>query len=168
MNSITVGEASTPLGTFHMAVGSNEVLRITLPSDGRPHMDDWLQRHFPGVPVAQGDHPLLDKTAAQLGQWASGERQTFDLPLRFVGTDFQVAVWKALADIPYGEVRSYGQIAQAVGRPGAARAVGQANNRNHLAPVIPCHRVVASGGKLGGYGGGLDLKERMLDLERGA
>ncbi len=168
MKSITIGAAATRLGAFHIAIGDDEVLRITLPSDGRPHMDDWLERHFPGVPVAEGQHALIEKTAQQLSQWADGQRQSFDLPLRFVGTPFQVAVWKALANIPYGQVRSYGEIAQAVGKPGAARAVGQANNRNHLAPVIPCHRVVAAGGALGGYGGGADLKERMLDLEKQA
>ncbi len=166
MSPIRLGVAHTPLGRFHIAVAEDAVLRITLPSDGRSHMTDWLERNFPGMPVVEEAHPLIQAAAEQLDEWARGSRRTFDLPLQLVGTEFQKAVWNALSEIPYGEVRSYGQIAQSVGKPGAARAVGQANNRNHLAPVIPCHRVVASGGALGGYGGGIELKQRMLELER--
>jgi methylated-DNA-[protein]-cysteine S-methyltransferase len=113
---------------------------------------------------------LLDPSAnarivAQIEEYFSGERRVFDLPVSLDGTPFQMAVWKALARIPYGETRSYGQIAEAVGRPGAARAVGMANHANPIPIVIPCHRVIGHDGSLTGYGGGLDIKARLLSME---
>ena len=101
----------------------------------------------------------------ELGQYFAGERRAFDFPLDLRGTDFQIACWRALLAIPYGETRTYGDIARAVGRPQGFRAVGMANNRNPLAIVVPCHRVIASDGTLCGYGGGLDIKRRLLELE---
>ena len=94
-----------------------------------------------------------------------GERRSFDLPLAPAGTPFQRAVWAELRRIPYGETRSYAQIAAGIGKPGAARAVGQANHRNPLPVFIPCHRVIGASGKLSGYGGGLELKQKLLELE---
>ena len=121
------------------------------------------------VEKAETDHtpaPLSDRAAAQLEEYFLGERQEFDLPLSPVGTPFQMAVWEALKTIPYGETRSYGQIAAAVGNPKGSRAVGMACNRNPIWIVIPCHRVVGSTGKLTGYEGGLDMKRTLLDLEK--
>ncbi len=109
---------------------------------------------------------LLKKAALQLDEYFSGNRKFFDLPLAPCGTDFQQNVWRALQDIPYGQTRSYGQIAEAAGNEKAARAVGMANNRNPIAIIIPCHRVIGSDGKLVGYGGGLDKKAYLLDLEK--
>jgi methylated-DNA-[protein]-cysteine S-methyltransferase len=100
-----------------------------------------------------------------LKEYFAGERETFDLDLAPVGTPFQMQVWKALRDIPYGETRSYGDIAAAVGKPAGAKAVGQANGRNPIAIVVPCHRVVEADGSLGGYGGGGAAKTWLLDLE---
>ncbi|MBQ2062086.1 MAG: methylated-DNA--[Oscillospiraceae bacterium] len=122
---------------------------------------DWVDA--PAHPHAPA--PLSDEAARQVRQYLAGERRVFDLPLAPAGTDFQRAVWRALADIPYGETRTYGQIAASVGRPGAARAVGAAAGRNPIAPVIPCHRCVGKGGALTGYAGGLWRKERLLALE---
>lgn len=110
--------------------------------------------------------PLIREAARQLQEYMAGARTDFELPLAIAGTDFQCGVWQALREIPYGETRSYGQIAAAIGQPRASRAVGQANNRNPLPIVIPCHRVIGSGGRLTGYGGGLELKEYLLLLER--
>jgi methylated-DNA-[protein]-cysteine S-methyltransferase len=107
----------------------------------------------------------LRSAAAQLEEYFSGVRRSFALPLAPAGTVFQVSVWKALEEIPYGETITYGELAGRVGRPGAFRAVGQANGANPLPIVYPCHRVVAAGGHLGGYGGGLDAKRRLLALE---
>jgi methylated-DNA-[protein]-cysteine S-methyltransferase len=107
-------------------------------------------------------------TIDQLDEYFAGRRDTFDLPLETNGTEFQRAVWNALEQIPYGETRSYGQIAAQVGRPKAARAVGMANNRNPIAVIVPCHRVVGSGGALVGYAGGLERKVWLLDHEREA
>jgi methylated-DNA-[protein]-cysteine S-methyltransferase len=109
--------------------------------------------------------PPLPALRAQLAEYAGGERRRFALPLAPRGTDFERRVWQALTEIPYGETRSYAEIAAAVGSPAACRAVGRANGRNPIAIVIPCHRVIGSDGSLTGYGGGLDLKRFLLDLE---
>jgi methylated-DNA-[protein]-cysteine S-methyltransferase len=102
----------------------------------------------------------------QLTEYLKGERKTFDLPLNLKGTDFQKQVWMALCDIPYGETRSYKQIAESIGNPKAVRAVGMANNRNPLLIVVPCHRVIGANGKLVGYGAGIEKKEFLLRLEK--
>jgi len=101
----------------------------------------------------------------ELEQYFSGKRRKFDFPLDLRGTDFQLTCWRALLAIPYGETRSYVDIARAVGKPNAFRAVGMANNRNPIAIVVPCHRVIASDGGLCGYGGGLDVKRKLLEME---
>ena len=108
---------------------------------------------------------FIKKAAGQLGDYFAGKRKEFDLPLSFTGTDFQKKVWDALMTIPYGETRSYGQIAARTGNPKAARAVGMANNRNPISIICPCHRVIGSSGHLTGYGGGLDKKAFLLTLE---
>ena len=109
---------------------------------------------------------LLKKASKQLTEYFEGKRREFELPLEPIGTDFQLKVWKALQEIPYGETRSYKQIAERVGNDKASRAVGLANNRNPISIFIPCHRVIGSNGKLVGYGGGLDIKEKLLNLEK--
>jgi len=110
---------------------------------------------------------LTDITAMQLEEYFAGKRQKFDVPLNPQGTEFQCMVWKALLEIPYGKTRSYKQIAQAIGKPKACRAVGLANNKNPIWIIIPCHRVIGSDGTLTGYGGGLRMKQKLLDLEKG-
>jgi methylated-DNA-[protein]-cysteine S-methyltransferase len=111
--------------------------------------------------------PLIKKAAAQIDEYLAGKRKEFSLPLALHGTEFQKAVWQALQGIPYGETRSYKEIAAAVGRPKAVRAVGMANNRNPIVIIVPCHRVIGHDGSLTGYGGGLPLKQRLLELEQG-
>ena len=101
----------------------------------------------------------------ELEEYFAGKRREFTFPLDLRGTDFQLACWRALLAIPYGETRSYADIARAVGKPNAFRAVGMANNRNPIAIVVPCHRVIASDGTLCGYGGGLEVKRKLLELE---
>jgi methylated-DNA-[protein]-cysteine S-methyltransferase len=110
---------------------------------------------------------LIRRAFDQIEEYLAGGRTSFDLPLRAEGTPFMLRVWEELCGIPYGETRSYKDIAAAVGRPGAARAVGMANNRNPIALIIPCHRVIGADGSLTGYAGGLDLKRRLLELEAG-
>lgn len=110
--------------------------------------------------------PLLKEAALQLKEYFSGERKVFDLLLAPTGTAFQQKVWQALQGIPYGQTRSYAQIARIAGNEKAARAVGMANNKNPISIIIPCHRVIGSDGKLVGYGGGLDKKAYLLKLER--
>ncbi len=118
-------------------------------------------------PMAEApDHPVLLETEAQLKAYFAGERDRFDLPLDFVGTAFQKKVWAALLTIPYGETRTYSQIAQQIGHPTAVRAVGAANGKNPISIVAPCHRVIGSNGKLTGFAGGLEAKACLLTIER--
>lgn len=125
-----------------------------------------LRRCF-GLPVVPGRNAHLRQLAAELREYFAGHRRSFDVPLICRGTPFQEAVWAALQEIPYGQTICYEELASRVGRPAAQRAVGLANGRNRIAIVIPCHRVVNKGGRLGGYGGGLWRKEFLLALERG-
>src|ERR1700739_4680669 len=120
----------------------------------------------PALGIRNDSHPMLLETRRQLRQYLDGSRRQFTLPLDPVGSNFQQRVWRALLEIPYGETRSYQELAKALGNPKAVRAVGAANGANPLPIVIPCHRVSGSNGKLVGYGGGLLLKKRLLDLER--
>ena len=110
--------------------------------------------------------PVLAPYVGELSEYFDGDRRAFSMPLDLRGTPFQLACWHALLAIPYGETRTYADIARAIGHPHAFRAVGMANNRNPIAIVVPCHRVIATGGSLCGYGGGLGLKRKLLDLEQ--
>ncbi|QSG84028.1 methylated-DNA--[protein]-cysteine S-methyltransferase [Acinetobacter indicus] len=116
--------------------------------------------------VEQLDHPILLDAQQQLNEYFQGQRQTFELPLDFEGTEFQKKVWQALLNIPFGETRSYRQIAEQVGSPKAVRAVGAANGQNPISIIAPCHRVIGSSSKLVGFAGGLDNKEILLKLEQ--
>ena len=109
---------------------------------------------------------VLEKTSQQLGEYFAGTRTAFDLPLAPSGTPFQVTTWLALREIPYAETINYGQLALRIGNPKASRAVGLANGRNPISIIVPCHRVIGANGSLTGYGGGLDRKRTLLDLER--
>ena len=105
--------------------------------------------------------------AQQIGEFFAGKRQVFDFPLAPEGTEFQKRVWAELLKIPFGETTSYGELARRIGKPSASRAVGSANGKNPISLIVPCHRVIGANGKLTGYGGGLDLKEKLLNWERG-
>ena len=151
----------TPIGALRIVASDQGVREILLPLPGKtaPSAKD------------QSDHPVLTRTAAQLDEYFRGERRDFDVPLDIEGTPFQRQVWDALVTIPYGVTESYAELAERVGRPGAARAVGGANGRNPVPIVVPCHRVINASGTLGGYGGpgdeGLAMKRALLDLEAG-
>lgn len=118
-------------------------------------------------PAWREDATPLAETMRQLRAYFAGELQEFDLPLAPQGTEFQLKVWKRLCEIPYGATISYGELARRIGNPNASRAVGLANGSNPIPIIIPCHRVIGSNGKLTGYGGGLPIKEKLLELERG-
>ena len=120
---------------------------------------------LPSDMLDSSDHPVLTKAAAQLAEYFCGDRTSFDVPLDLRGTEFQVAAWRALGDIPYGSTRSYGEQAALIGRPKAVRAIGQANGRNPVPIVLPCHRVIGANGSLVGFGGGLDTKTLLLQHE---
>lgn len=120
---------------------------------------------LPSDSILEETH-ILQKAASQLYEYLDGKRRIFDLPLAPTGTLFQIKVWNALQAIPFGETRSYKQIAEAIGNPKASRAVGMANNKNPIAIFIPCHRVIGSNGTLVGYAGGLKMKEQLLSIEK--
>jgi methylated-DNA-[protein]-cysteine S-methyltransferase len=128
------------------------------------------QRHLPAEESfgeRDPDGEVFAETGRQLNEYFAGKRRDFDLPLAFHGTPFQQRVWTALREIPYGETVSYGKLADELGQPSAARAVGLANGKNPISVIVPCHRVVGSTGGLTGYGGGLERKRYLLDFERG-
>ena len=117
--------------------------------------------------VENKTHPVLVATESELKEYFEGKRTSFSVNLDPVGTEFQTKVWRALSEIPFGETRSYGEIAKRIGKPSAMRAVGAANGRNPISIVFPCHRVIGAAGKLVGFAGGLDIKEQLLSLETG-
>jgi O-6-methylguanine DNA methyltransferase len=164
--AVRVREIQTPIGP--MTIGATESAVVLADFTRRPMMAAQLasvrRRIGPTVP---GDAPLLDAVEQQFDEYFAGERSAFDLPLDTPGSQFQEGVWRELQRIPYGETISYGELAARVGVPAGSRAVGRANGSNRIAVIVPCHRVIAAGGGLGGYGGGLDAKRLLLDLERG-
>jgi methylated-DNA-[protein]-cysteine S-methyltransferase len=124
-----------------------------------------FEASIPDGAIRCDNHPILREARRQLDAYFAGDLQDFHLPLDLKGTPFQIRVWQALLEIPYGETRSYAEQARVVGSPDAVRAVGAANGRNPIPIVVPCHRVIGSNGKLTGFGGGLPLKRWLLDLE---
>lgn len=118
--------------------------------------------------AGQEEHPILSKAARQLSEYFAGKRRSFTVPLDMRGTQFQRNVWDALLAIPFGETRSYGELARRLGNAQAARAVGAATGRNPISIIVPCHRLIDSAGKLTGFAGGLEAKARLLELERGS
>ncbi|MEL6779113.1 MAG: methylated-DNA--[protein]-cysteine S-methyltransferase [Cyanobacteria bacterium J06597_16] len=129
------------------------------------------QKHFPEMTDAwqeSAELEIFEQVRAQLAEYFAHEREGFDLPLSPRGTDFQKQVWQSLHQIPFGQTLSYGDIAQQLGKPGAARAVGAANGRNPISIIVPCHRVIASNGKMTGYAGGIDRKQWLLRHEQNA
>ena len=120
------------------------------------------------LPAEERETPLLAEAMRQLAEYFAGERREFELPLVPEGTPFMRRVWAELVKVPYGATATYGEIAERIGNPGGSRAVGLANNRNPIASIIPCHRIIGSSGKLVGYAGGVELKERLLALESGS
>ena len=136
---------------------------VTFVEEGGALLAVTTHRSYEGV---EQETALIKEAYQQLSEYLKGERKEFDLPLNPKGTDFQKRVWRALCNIPYGETRSYKQIAEAIGNSKAVRAVGMANNRNPITIVVPCHRVIGADGKLVGYGGGLEMKEFLLRLDK--
>lgn len=153
----------TPVGTMLAASTSRGLAYLELPHASGHGFGGFLRRV--GARATEGWSP--NRIAIeQIREYLEGKRRDFDLHLDARGTEFQRAVWEELCRIPFGATCSYQEVARAIGRPSAVRAVGTANGANPLPLVVPCHRVVATGGKLGGYGGGLDLKRRLLAMER--
>ncbi|HJP88663.1 MAG TPA: methylated-DNA--[protein]-cysteine S-methyltransferase [Candidatus Limnocylindrales bacterium] len=162
---VTVRDIETLVG--RMTIGATEAAVVLADFTQRPMMAAQVASVRRRIgPTVAGDSPLLRRVERELTEYFAGERTAFDLPIDEPGSSFQERVWTELRRIPYGETISYGELAARVGVPAGSRAVGRANGSNRLAIVVPCHRVIAAGGGLGGYGGGLDAKRRLLDLER--
>ncbi len=148
----------TPVGRLRL-IASDHGLAAILWEDDAPNRVRLIPR------AEDENHPVLLETERQLGDYFAGKRKKFVLKLDPVGTSFQRDVWDALSTIPFGETRSYGQIAVKIGRPKAVRAVGAANGKNPIAIIVPCHRVIGASGKLTGFAGGLEIKAELLKLE---
>jgi methylated-DNA-[protein]-cysteine S-methyltransferase len=146
----------SPIGVLRLVAEDGAIVGLFM--EERARATAWAA-------AAGAGEAVLDEAVRQLTAWFAGERTSFDLPLRAEGTPFQMAVWQALQEIPYGETMGYGALAARLGHPSAARAVGLANGRNPLAIVVPCHRVIGASGALTGYGGGLERKRFLLELE---
>jgi O-6-methylguanine DNA methyltransferase len=159
----------SPIGSLFLAASEKGL--VALEFDFKPEGKGSLRRGLRQQDEEKNKIAWLESAERmrpyriELEEYFAGKRRQFDFPLDLQGTDFQLACWRALIAIPYGETRSYGDMARAVGKPTAFRAVGMANNRNPIAIVVPCHRVIASDGTLCGYGGGLDVKRKLLELE---
>ncbi len=151
----------SPLGKYILVSSQRGVVCVKTESRAEARLARWKRD---GIRI-QEDADYNHKVVAELNEYFTGNLRQFSVPLDLRGTDFQLRVWKLLQEIPYGETRSYGQIASALGRPAASRAVGRANGANPVAVIVPCHRVIGANGKLVGYGGGLDKKQALLDLE---
>lgn len=160
------GQVSTPVGAVHYVVSSKGALAITTPGQSIDAVKEVLKRRGYSLDDCQPDTSDLHHVGSELREYIAGARREFSFPLDFEGTEFQRAVWGALRNIPYGETRTYGDIAKSINNPKAARAVGQANHRNPLPLVIPCHRVCGHNGGLTGFAGGLTCKQYLLDIER--
>jgi methylated-DNA-[protein]-cysteine S-methyltransferase len=148
----------SPVGKLKL-VASDKALVAILWEKDNPHRVRLTEL------VANDRHPVLVETERQLGEYFAGKRKMFSVDLDMRGTSFQKDVWEALLAIPFGETRSYGQLAEQLGKPRATRAVGAANGRNPISIIVPCHRVIGSSGKLTGFAGGLEVKAQLLGLE---
>lgn len=153
----------------YLAADETQVVAAALSDDGHPKSEDefeWRASIDKGARVSErAALGVLREAATEIREYFSGTRTSFDVPLKLDGSAFQVQVWKQLSRIPFGKVRTYGEIAEAIDHAGAFRAIGNANGRNCIPIFVPCHRVIAAGGKLGGFTGGLGLKKRLLAHE---
>ena len=151
----------SPMGEIFLAESTRGLIYVGLGADGLGGLTAFAHEHFPGEQIV----PSIVDSMFQVQEYLSGQRRAFEVTLDLQGTPFQKEVWRALQEIPYGETSTYGQVAERLGRPGAAQAVGQACGANPAPLVVPCHRVLAASGQLGGFSSGLDWKMWLLALE---
>ena len=154
----------TSIGELFVAATSDGLCRISFPVELSGKWFPWFDRYFSTVPK-NGDHPFIQSLGEQLEEYLTKKRTQFEIPLDLRGTDFQTQVWQRLLKIPYGRTVAYGELARELGIPGGSRAIGGATGANPVPIVVPCHRVVGMSGSLVGFGGGVELKERLLELE---
>lgn len=152
---------SSPVGKLTLVASDKGLVAVLWPND-KPTRVRFSEN------ITTAENAILAKAEKQLNEYFAGKRNSFDLPLDMRGTDFQKNVWEALLSIPFGETRSYAQLAKQIGNPQAVRAVGAANGRNPISIIVPCHRVIGANGKLTGFAGGLNTKDHLLTLEKQA
>jgi methylated-DNA-[protein]-cysteine S-methyltransferase len=167
MNQINVQHHRTELGELTAGCFRGRLCMLSLGHTEVSRSGDSRTRKRLDAQLVEQDDPILQETRKQIDEYLGGSRRAFDIPLLLVGTDFQKSVWSGLLNVPYGATATYAQIAEAIGNERAVRAVGSACKANPIGIIVPCHRIVGSGGSLGGYYGGLSLKSRLLNLERG-
>jgi methylated-DNA-[protein]-cysteine S-methyltransferase len=167
MKKLYYEKVNSPLGDCIILATENAVYWTGTPGTPIEKAQKWAKHRLDVDELEHGkDNQVLQKAADELRSFFAGKKVDFSGPFQMTGTPFQKMVWKELCNIPYGEVKTYGQVAKAIGNPLASRAVGSANNKNPIAILVPCHRVVGSTGKLVGYAGGLSTKEWLLALEQ--
>lgn len=159
------GKLDSTIGPIYLGASHKGLAYCDISQEGVSSLQHWQLINLPDHILKKGENNIIKEAKKQLLDYFSKKGKKFDLPIELLGTPFQNKVWQALTTIPYGETRTYGQIAAFIGKPKAARAVGGANNRNPIALFVPWHRVIGAGGALVGFGGGLALKQWLLDLE---
>ncbi|MEC1180527.1 methylated-DNA--[protein]-cysteine S-methyltransferase [Metasolibacillus meyeri] len=152
---------------WHFYIASTSKGLVFVGSQNKPFEElfEWAKKFFPESPLVENDE-MLEPYAVEITQYLEGKRKTFAVPFEYVGTPFQLAVWNALCEIPYGQTKSYSDIANAINKPTAVRAVGTAIGANPVLITVPCHRVIGKNGSLTGYRGGLEMKTLLLNLEK--
>jgi methylated-DNA-[protein]-cysteine S-methyltransferase len=166
MNEVNIQRHQTEIGELVLgSLGGKLCLLGFGDREMRRAVDDQIRKKLDAKFIEQSDK-VLEQTMKQVDEYLSGKRKEFDVPLLILGTDFQRRVWQALTKVPYGATSTYGQIAEDIGSPKAVRAVGNASSLNPISIIVPCHRIIGGDGGLVGYGGGLSVKRRLLELER--
>lgn len=168
MEVIRWSEMLSPIGPLILVSSERGFCRLVLPGEGQEALLDWIEDKCNENTLVERNLKAHQQVVEQLGAYFAGELREFDLALDLMGTPFQLQVWQELQKIPYGQTRTYQEVASNIGNPRAVRAVGQANNRNPIPVIIPCHRVIGKSGALVGYGGGLEVKLYLLGLEGAA
>lgn len=164
-STLVCATLGTSMGPFQLVANDDGLFYVRLPNVLDEHFERYADHHYPEGWTTVKDDQYMSPYVLQFREYFAGRRKHFDIPFAYHGTEFQKTVWNALLEIPYGETISYSQLASLIARPTAIRAVGTANGSNPLPILIPCHRVVSQGGGLGGYGGGLELKRYLLNIE---
>lgn len=155
----------SPIGVIHLAATDEGLVYCASARENASDMHDWLVKYLPDYDLQEASNHILNTAKEQLQAYFLGEKQNLNVPLKLIGTPFRIKVWEALETIPYGQTRTYGQIAHQIGKPKGPRAIGQANHHNPVSYFVPWHRVIGAGGALVGFGGGLDAKSWLLTLE---
>ena len=164
MEILHAAEFDSPVGPLRVVSSEGGLAYVALPHSSGRGLEGWMRRHAPDGELRQAFAPN-QAAVTQILEFLEGKRRRFELALDLRATDFQHAVYAAMLEIPYGETRTYAQLAEAIGRPRSVRAVGAASGANPISLVVPCHRVIGSSGSLTGYGGGVELKARLLAME---